>query len=210
MSTAPPVRERTTALVLAGGRSRRFGSDKLAAMLEGRPLLEHALLAATATCAQVLLVRRPDDAGPPLATDLAARVEVVGDERAFEGPLAAALHAASRAHGDRLLLIGGDMPSLVPALLGRLLGFESEREGACLLVGGEAVPLPLAVTRAALSGHGSQLVAEGERSLRSLLRRADLETLPEAEWRRLDPAGDSLRDVDRPEDLVSVEGNAPG
>jgi len=34
---------RTLGVVLAGGKSSRFGSDKAVAMLSGRPLIEHAL-----------------------------------------------------------------------------------------------------------------------------------------------------------------------
>ena len=40
MDPRPPA---LAAVVLAGGASRRFGADKLAAEITGRPLLEHAL-----------------------------------------------------------------------------------------------------------------------------------------------------------------------
>lgn len=187
--------------MLAGGRSRRFGSDKLEAMLDGRPLLEHALLAASAVCQEVICVRAPGDAGSALAADLAASVTVIVDERSFEGPLTAVVGAAAHARGDRILLIGGDMPWLVPAVLRRLLDYPPEREGAGLQHDGEPAPLPLAIGREALLRHGAALLAEGQASLRSLLGRADLEAIAEAEWRWLDPEARSLRDVDRPDDL---------
>ena len=38
---------RLLGVVLAGGQSRRFGSDKALALLDGRPLIEHALAALT-------------------------------------------------------------------------------------------------------------------------------------------------------------------
>lgn len=46
-------------LVLAGGRSRRFGREKAAAMIDGRPLLDIAL-SSLAGCA-ALAVNAPDD-----------------------------------------------------------------------------------------------------------------------------------------------------
>ena len=51
------------ALVLAGGASSRFGSDKLAATLDGRPLLHHALEAVAAVADRIVLVVAP---GAPL------------------------------------------------------------------------------------------------------------------------------------------------
>jgi molybdopterin-guanine dinucleotide biosynthesis protein A len=43
--------------VLAGGRSSRFGSDKAMAMLDGRPLIDHAI-AAGPHCAAVVVCGR--------------------------------------------------------------------------------------------------------------------------------------------------------
>jgi hypothetical protein len=47
------------------------------------------------------------------------------------------------------------------------------------------------------------LLDAGQRSLRSLVRALDAGRIPAAEWRNLDPDGLTLRDIDRPEDLVS-------
>jgi molybdopterin-guanine dinucleotide biosynthesis protein A len=190
-----------TAVVLAGGRSRRFGSPKLEAPLDGRPMLEHVLRVAAEVCPQTLVVRSSADPALALPPELSQGVELVVDEHAYEGPLAAAVGAAAHARGDRLLLLAGDMPWVVAGVLRQLLEFPSGREGACLLDGGARRPLPLALGRAALLGHGTALLDAGERSLQALLRRADLEAVAEDAWRGLDPDGLSLRDVDRPEDL---------
>ena len=44
--------------VLAGGQSRRFGSDKALALLDGRPLLEHAIAVLTGQCGAVVVAGR--------------------------------------------------------------------------------------------------------------------------------------------------------
>jgi molybdopterin-guanine dinucleotide biosynthesis protein A len=44
--------------VLAGGASRRFGSDKALAMLAGRPLIDHAIAALAEQCAAVVVCGR--------------------------------------------------------------------------------------------------------------------------------------------------------
>jgi molybdenum cofactor guanylyltransferase len=49
---------KTLGAVLAGGRSSRFGSDKALAMLDGRPLLDHAAAALRHHCDAIIVVGR--------------------------------------------------------------------------------------------------------------------------------------------------------
>jgi molybdenum cofactor guanylyltransferase len=188
-----------TAIVLAGGRSSRFGSDKLAAELDGVPLLHHTIRAVAAVCAEVLVVGTPTGLSVELPDDIAAAV--VLDVDAYQGPLMALVVAASAATHRTLLIVAGDMPHLEPAVLERVLATAHEHQGACLIAEGRPQPLPMAVDRAALLTRGRDLIGAGERRLRALFDHLDLERIPEAEWRTLDPEGRSLRDIDRPEDL---------
>jgi molybdopterin-guanine dinucleotide biosynthesis protein A len=78
----------------------------------------------------------------------------------------------------------------------------SETTGAAVLAArGRLVPLPAALRTGAASDQVGRLVDDGERRLRSLFDRLPTRILEESEWRPLDPSGESLRDVDRPEDL---------
>ncbi|MDZ3833313.1 MAG: molybdenum cofactor guanylyltransferase [Sphingopyxis sp.] len=49
---------RVVGAVLAGGRSRRFGSDKALALLHGRPLIDHAADALRPHCDALVIVGR--------------------------------------------------------------------------------------------------------------------------------------------------------
>ena len=72
MSRRPAVeRLAATAIVLAGGRSSRSGSDKLTVDLGGEPLLHRAIRAVAGICSEAVV-------GPStgLSTDLLARDEV--------------------------------------------------------------------------------------------------------------------------------------
>lgn len=103
-------------LVLAGGRSSRFGSEKAMAMLEGRPLLDHAITYLRESC-EALAVNAPPNS---LAADHAARLGLtVLQDRPSDpkGPLAglkAGLHWAKGLQADFLLLTPCDTPN-VPA-----------------------------------------------------------------------------------------------
>jgi len=190
-------------IVLAGGRSSRFGSDKLAAQLDDEPLLSRAVAAIASWCSEVVVVLAPDD-------DRELPQAAVPVRRAFDpdrhrGPLVGLLAGLEAAREPVVLVAGGDMPTLSSTVLGALLRALSATEGSSdavvLVQRGVARPLPAAFRNGAATQVARRLIADGERSLVALLRGLATRELAEGEWRGLDPAGATLRDIDRPEDL---------
>jgi molybdopterin-guanine dinucleotide biosynthesis protein A len=192
------TRSACSGIVLAGGRASRFGSDKLAARVDGRTLLERAVGAVGAVCDEVIVVGRD-----PLAGDhLPYSARYVPDARPLAGPLAALADGARAATAPVILVVGGDMPSLVPAVLALLV--DTVLAGALaaeLVVDGVPRTLPVAVDRAAALPAADAVLRGGERSLRALLDRLGPALIEEARWRIADPDGATLRDVDSPSDL---------
>lgn len=101
-------------VVLAGGESSRFGSDKALAVLDGESLLTRAVQALQSWCDAVVVVGRE-----------AAPVPCLADwPRAGMGPLggiAAALRHAAQQGFDEVLTLGVDcagLPGDLPVLLG--------------------------------------------------------------------------------------------
>ena len=198
------VGERPAAIVLAGGASRRFGEDKLAAELDGRPVLAHALDAVRGLADPVVVVLAPDAPVP-----VAARgCTVARDPAAFGGPLAgivAGLVALPAPWPDIAVVVGGDMPSLVPdvlALLVTVLAADPSL-GAVTLAAEPAAILPMGVRPGLVLPAGAALIAADRRRLRDLLTVVPSVVVPEAIWRAIDPDGATLRDVDVPGDLGS-------
>jgi molybdopterin-guanine dinucleotide biosynthesis protein A len=192
--------ERVAAIVLAGGRSSRFGREKLAEPIGGRPMLDHAIDAVKALAKDVAIVVV---AAPTSALRVHGGVDVVRDEQPFEGPLAglatglAALDPAL----ERVIVIGGDMPTLVPAVLRRLLDALDTHEAAVLADDTGPRPLPLAARRSVAAPAVDRLLAAGERRLRALLGELDVAVIAPSTWRADDLDAASLRDVDTPADL---------
>jgi len=208
----PRRRSRTVALVLAGGRSSRFGADKLAAELDGRPLLHHALLAAGAVTDLVLLAVGEGSPAPALPS-LGVPLEVVRDRSAGLGPLAgvdAALDhlALSHASADRLLVVPGDAPALRPALLTGLLCALDGHDAAVLADGDDWRPLPCAIRPAAAHAPVRDGLAGPKRSVRAVLHALGPAIVDDATWRTWDPDGDWRRDVDEPADLAQAAARA--
>jgi len=198
-----------TAIVLAGGRSSRFGSAKLAAELDGRSLLDHVIEAVAAVASETIVVIAPT--GPP--PRLPSGVRIVRDRDAFGGPLAGVAVGLEVATGEVALVVGGDMPRLRPRVLEAMLaalGTAGNAPAAVVLeADGDPSPLPAAIQVEPARIAIMAALASGRRSLRALLDGLAVHAVPEEEWRGLDSAGDTLVDIDRPEDLERVRASDP-
>lgn len=110
-----PARVTRLAAILAGGQSRRFGSDKALAVWEGQPLIVHAAAVLARHSDEVIVCGRSHS--PLTLTHLRDRpAPGLGPL----GGLCAALHYAAEAGHDAVLSLGCDMPRLDARLLDRL------------------------------------------------------------------------------------------
>lgn len=164
--------------VLAGGQSRRFGTDKAQALLHGRALIDHVLAALGPQVAAIVVCGRVHPGVRSLA-DLPA--PGLGPQGGLNAALA---HAA--AHGfDAVLSAGCDLPALPPDLASRLApgpAFLAD----CPIVG--LWPVTLAPALAAWLGTG-----EADRSMRGWARAAEARAVP----------GLRLANINTPADLAA-------
>jgi molybdopterin-guanine dinucleotide biosynthesis protein A len=112
---ATPAAAAPAALVaiLAGGRGRRMGTAKAGVLLDGRPLLEHAVAAVRAAGLRAVVVAKADSVLP--GTD-AARWDEPAEPR---HPLAGVAAALERAAAP-VVVLPVDLPRVPPALLAHL------------------------------------------------------------------------------------------
>ena len=182
-------------MILAGGKSRRMGRDKLPLMVDEKPLLDSVHLALASRCDEILVVGEGGyaPAGARRVPDL--RPGCQGPLAGIEAGLLAARHRA-------VFVAAGDMPFLTGDLAGYLLGLLSDDVSAVVPdSGGWLHPLCAAYGRE-IRPMVSAALDRGIRSVRGLL-----ETLPgiryvrEEELWRIDDPNLLLTNVNSPEDL---------
>jgi len=165
--------------VLAGGRSSRFGSDKaLAAMPDGRTLLEHAAAAVGAHVEAVVVCGRTVEGMVGLADRPAADIGPLGG-------LNAALHYAADRGFDAVLTTGCDMPVYPAALAEGLIG-----DGPAVLQGQQLAGFWPTSLAAELDAH---LTEENNRSIFGWVERVSARIVERPDI--------VLPNINRPEDL---------
>lgn len=125
-----------TAVLVAGGGSRRMGRDKATIEFEGRPLWERQLETLRAAGPESILVSarmRP--------SWLPDEVELLLDDPPSRGPLSGLAKALAVIPTTHLIALAVDMPFMTGAQLGVLCGLAAEGRGIVPVIAERAEPL---------------------------------------------------------------------
>lgn len=189
MGDAPEAAAVTAGAILAGGRSRRFGSDKARARFGDRTFLECVAAALAGAGLRPLMVIGGDpDQVPP-------GFDHVPDRWPGQGPLGGTLCALLAHEGD-IVVAACDLPRLTPGAVRRLVEFATTAEPVAVPVWkGIMQPLCALYRPAALVSLAEDFAA-GERSLLNALAHLPLREVP------FDDADPALTNINTPEDLA--------
>ena len=182
-----------TALLLAGGQSRRFGTDKASALIDGTPMIGRVFAAVRPVCTEVLVSVGAEDRPLPVPKGLPHLLDRHRDIGPLGG-LHVGLHAAKK---PWLLAVACDLPFLTSNALRVLLAARSEEADAIVARDGDGRlhPLCSAYRCAPLRSAVDEQILAGRFALYALLDR--LSVVP------VDLPDSVLRNVNRPEDVAS-------
>src|SRR5690242_7740907 len=182
----PTLSDTTSAIILAGGRSKRMGKNKALLPLPGNPSLtfiEHLSSMLTFLCPEVLIVAR-DEADAVNYT--LKGVHVIIDKLPDHGPLMGLYSGLSATRAQRSLLIAVDMPFVQPKLASFLLSQPPSNSLLIPLVN-DAPQVLLAIYPRIILPFIEDRLRQGRHDLRSLLRVAPVQYIGEDQLRRVDP-----------------------
>jgi len=176
-------------VILAGGVSRRMGTDKALVDVAGRPMVEWVAAALGRVDGPTIVVGREKLGGLRCLPDTQASVR---------GPLAGLATALGAACGQAVLLVAVDQPFLRSGTLQRLVDLASSE--AVVPIDG-ARQVTCAVYPASWAAETSDEIDSGG-SIQSLLDRLPHRRVEEPEWREWGEDGRSWFSVDTPEALT--------
>ena len=192
---------KTVGVVLAGGRSSRFGSEKAAALLDGKPLLLHAHAALAGACDAVAVSAEPGSEAERLAAavDLPVLQDAPGHPRGPLAGVAAGLAWAEAQGAEVLVLSPCDTPRMGAASVERLLAALGPEDDVAAAVAGDRLHALCAVLRVASMRSLAAVLDRGEHPpLQTLWRGMGLREV------RFEDAA-AFTNVNRPEDLASLD-----
>lgn len=99
-----------SAVVLAGGSSKKFGQNKAMLHLEGKPLVLHILDRVSGVVEERMVVVKTEEQKNQLQKMLKSNAEVLVDEHKAQTPLAGAYTGFKHAKNEYALLLSCDMP----------------------------------------------------------------------------------------------------
>jgi molybdopterin-guanine dinucleotide biosynthesis protein A len=198
-------RERTGAIILAGGRSTRMGSNKALLRLHpGGPTL----------IASVVARLREADLPPTLLVTNTPQdyaflgIQTVPDDIEGTGALGGIFTALSHSPYERNLIVACDMPLLNPTLLRHMTSLPNDNDAIVPRWTGQEGRLQVETLHAIYSMRCMEpihkRIAEGKLKVADLLNDISVCYLEEPELRRYDPHLNSFRNINTPGELEAL------
>lgn len=192
--------EDCTALILAGGDSRRMGQDKAVLVLDGKTLLQRVTATMQQIFSKVIVSVRQLRAG--------VDAPQVCDEHETSGPLAGLIAGLAQADTPWVFAVACDMPFVSAKVVEHLAGCRGEFQAVVPVVDGHPQPLAAFYEKSALETMRASLAADN-RSLRGALDKLEVNYVNEAELCECDPQLRSFFDLDTPQDLAQASAIVP-
>jgi molybdopterin-guanine dinucleotide biosynthesis protein A len=200
--------ENLTGLILAGGKSTRFGRDKASAPLAGRAMLQWMARALEPVCAGLVVVRARGQELPAIETALPA--VVVEDEYDELGPLAGLVTGFGAVETELCFATSCDAPLLRPELVELLAARAAGHDIVCPLVERFLQPLVAVYRPATCLPVFRDFVERRVLKITAAFGPLRLDAVPEEDVRRTDRDLRSFRNANRPEEAAAIEAELLG
>jgi molybdopterin-guanine dinucleotide biosynthesis protein A len=186
-----------SAVLLAGGRSRRMNRPKALLPFAGQPLIVRVLECLSHVTDDRVVVAAPGQDLPPL------KARVVRDPVPYLGPVAGLAGGLAAARGSHAFVTSCDAPFLNSDLVRWLLKEAASWDVVVPRWEGRLNPLH-AVYATSLAEPYQRLLDSGHRRPVDLYDQAHVRYVTEEEVRRLDPEGRSFLNMNSPEEYQAA------
>ncbi len=198
---------KTSAIILAGGFSKRLGRDKGLVELAGRPLILHVLDRIYHFVDETVAVVGSDNQRSAFAPLLGRRANVVIDKYEMQSPLVGAATGFGNARGEYSLLLPCDTPFVSSRVVSLLLDLCVNKSAAIpRWPSGYIEPLQAAYkTKSALNA-AKRVLEQGKLNLGSMISyMGGVRYISTIVLQQVDPRLLSFFNINTPEDLKKAE-----
>lgn len=150
--------EGLSAVILAGGKARRFGgTDKTSIIIEGNTILERITGIIQDLFGEIIVVSNNSELSAP-----GSRIRTASDFFSGLGPLAGIHSGLSSCSGEAAFVFAGDMPFLSRKIIREMISVFEEGDKSILIpiMGGKSEPLH-AIYTCSLAGKIERFLEEG-------------------------------------------------
>jgi molybdopterin-guanine dinucleotide biosynthesis protein A len=186
-----------TGIVLAGGDSRRMGTNKAFLEVGGTPMVRRVLDALAVCCAEVILVAKDPAAYAGLG------VRVVADYEPVQAPLAGTITGLRALATPYAFVAACDLPFLSPDVVTWMASLAPGHDAVVPRVDGRWHPLH-AVYAVQAGPALERAWASGIRRMRDAFERLRIREITAAELAPLDPSLRSLQNINTPAEYLRV------
>ena len=199
-SSRPPL----AAVILCGGESRRFGSDKALVEVEGEPLVLRVARRVSLAADPVVLAsgrrgRLASALGPLPFAEIEDAPAATGP-RGGSGPLGGLVAGLAGSPHDLVAAVAADLPFASAAVLRLLASLIDDDDAAIPVTDEGSQPLHAVYSRRALPALRSSLI-EGHLAVRDAVGGLRVRLVGPDRWTIHDPDGRFAINVNRPSDL---------
>ncbi|MGC8895729.1 MAG: molybdenum cofactor guanylyltransferase [Candidatus Bathyarchaeia archaeon] len=196
-----------SAVILAGGFSRRFGQDKGLLPLANKPLIEHVLNAISRIVDEKIVVVSSEAQAENYARVVGSKVKIFVDDDNVQSPLVGALKGFKEALNEYALLLPCDTPLISKDILSLLLDLCPNKNAVIpRWPNGYIEPLQAVYcTKPALEA-AKKALSEGKMNMQSMVDKLrGVRYVSTLVLRQLDPELKSFFNVNTPMDLRKAE-----
>lgn len=182
-----------TAVILAGGESRRMGKDKSFLPLAGKPVIECIIKILKPLFGSVIIVSNSPE------RYFGYGVVVVKDALDIRGPLTGIYTGLMHSGDEHIFVSGCDMPFLNPELIVYMQRQAGGFDAVVPVVGGLLEPLH-AIYHRRLAPFIEKSIRDGRLKIQPIFEHVNVRYITEGEIDRIDPSRRSFINLNTPEE----------
>ena len=181
-----------TGIILAGGESRRMGTDKALLVINSRPMIEHVLAVFAGLFKKTIIVTNTPDRYRMYD------VELTSDVLDIRGPLTGIYSGLLRSCDEYNFVAACDMPFLNPRLIAYMGELAAGHDAVVPTFGGGFLEPLHAVYRKGILPVIETQVRKQDRRIRGMFDHIQVRYVTEEEIVRFDPQIQSFRNLNTP------------